>query len=90
VTLNFNFSKNGGAGQIALDGGHVIWLFPFSHLQPKTENALYMYRVSQVLPPDRKHPLLIDLKLSKNSGMIVYRCRTFCKNFFMKQVNTSF
>jgi hypothetical protein len=29
-------------------------------------------RVSQVLPPDRKHPLLIDLKLSKNSGMILY------------------
>jgi hypothetical protein len=29
------------------------------------------YRVIQVLPPDRKHPLLIDLKFSKNSGMIV-------------------
>jgi hypothetical protein len=39
-----------------------------------------MYRVSQVLPPDRKHTLLIDLKFAKNSGMIVYRCRTFCKN----------
>jgi hypothetical protein len=39
-----------------------------------------LYRVIQVLPPDRKHPLLIDFKSSKNSGMIVYRC-TFCKNF---------
>jgi hypothetical protein len=42
--------------------------------------------VSQVLPPDRKHLLLIDLKFSKNSGMIVYRCKNF--NFLMKQVNT--
>jgi hypothetical protein len=40
----------------------------------------YMYRMIQVLPPERKHPLLIDLKFSKNSGMIVYRCRIFCKN----------
>jgi hypothetical protein len=39
-----------------------------------------MYRVSQVLPPDRKHLLLIDLKFSKNSGMIVYRRKNF--NFF--------
>jgi hypothetical protein len=30
---------------------------------------------------DRKHPFLIDLKFSKNSGMIVYCCRTFCRNF---------
>jgi hypothetical protein len=30
---------------------------------------------------DGKHLLLIDLKFSKNSGMIMYRCRTFCKNF---------
>jgi hypothetical protein len=27
------------------------------------------YRVSQVLLPERKHPLLIDLKFSKNSGI---------------------
>jgi hypothetical protein len=40
---------------------------------------------SQVLPPDRKHPLLIDLKFSKNSGMIVHPCR-----ILMKQVNISF
>jgi hypothetical protein len=40
-----------------------------------------LYRMSQVLPPERKHPLLIDLKFSKNSGIIVSRCRTFCKNF---------
>jgi hypothetical protein len=40
-----------------------------------------LYWVSQVLPPERKHPLLIDLKFSKNSRMIVSRCRTFCKNF---------
>jgi hypothetical protein len=39
------------------------------------------YRVSEVLPPERKHPLLINLKLSKISGMIVYRSRTVCKNF---------
>jgi hypothetical protein len=26
------------------------------------------------------HPLLIDLKLSKNSGMIMIRCRTFSKD----------
>jgi hypothetical protein len=37
-----------------------------------------MYRVIQVLPPERKHPL--DLNYSKSSGTIVYRCRTFCKN----------
>jgi hypothetical protein len=42
-----------------------------------------MYRVSEVLPPERKHPLLINLKFSKNSGMIVYHCRTVCKNFKM-------
>jgi hypothetical protein len=29
----------------------------------------------------RKHPLLINLKFSKNSEMIVYHCRTICKNF---------
>jgi hypothetical protein len=40
-----------------------------------------LYRVSQVLPPERKHPLLINLKFSKNSGIIVYHCRTICKNF---------
>jgi hypothetical protein len=36
--------------------------------------------------------LLIDLKLSKNSGIIMYHCRTFCKNFkfLMKRVNISF
>jgi hypothetical protein len=39
------------------------------------------YRVSEVLPSKRKHPLLINLKFSKNSGMIVYHCRTACKNF---------
>jgi hypothetical protein len=37
--------------------------------------------VSEVLPLERKHPLLISLKFSKNSGMIVYHCRTVCKNF---------
>jgi hypothetical protein len=38
----------------------------------KIKNELKMYWVSQVLPPQRKHPLiLIDLKFSKNSGMIV-------------------
>jgi hypothetical protein len=37
-----------------------------------------LYRVSHVLPPDRKHP---RLKIVKNSGMIVYRSRTFGKNF---------
>jgi hypothetical protein len=46
------------------------------------------YRVIQVLPPERKHPLLIDLNFSKNPGMIVYRYtrRTFCKNlnFFIR------
>jgi hypothetical protein len=40
-----------------------------------------LYRVIQVLPFDRKYSLLIDLKFSKNSGTIVYRCRIFCKNF---------
>jgi hypothetical protein len=35
----------------------------------------------QVLPPERKHPVLNDLKFSKNSGMIVYRCRTVCEKF---------
>jgi hypothetical protein len=40
-----------------------------------------MYRVSEVLPPERKHPLIINLKFSKNSGMIVYHYRTVCKNF---------
>jgi hypothetical protein len=39
-----------------------------------------LYRMSQVLPPSRKHPFQIDLKLLKNSGMIVNRCRTFCQN----------
>jgi hypothetical protein len=29
-----------------------------------------LYRVSQVLPPERKHPLLIVLKFLKNSGMV--------------------
>jgi hypothetical protein len=29
----------------------------------------------------RKHPLLINLKFSKISGMIVYHSRTVCKNF---------
>jgi hypothetical protein len=48
----------------------------------KIKNELKMYWVSQVLPPQRKHPLiLIDLKFSKKSGMIVYRCRIFCKKF---------
>jgi hypothetical protein len=37
--------------------------------------------VSEVLPPERKHPLLINLKFSQNSGMIVYHCRTASKNF---------
>jgi hypothetical protein len=33
------------------------------------------------IPPERKHPLLIKLKFSKNSRMIVYHCRIVCKNF---------
>jgi hypothetical protein len=37
--------------------------------------------VSEVLPPERKHPLLINLKFSKNLGMIVNHCRRVCKNF---------
>jgi hypothetical protein len=51
-----------------------------------------LYRVSEVLPPERKHPLLINLKFSKNSGMIVYHSRTVCKNFkiFKKQVKILF
>jgi hypothetical protein len=28
-----------------------------------------LYRVSQVLVPERKHPFLFDLKFSKNSGI---------------------
>jgi hypothetical protein len=42
-----------------------------------------LYRVIQVLPSERKHPVLTDLKFSNNSGMIVYRCRTFCKSSFI-------
>jgi hypothetical protein len=38
------------------------------------------YRLIQVLLPEPQHPLLIDLKFSKNSGIIVYGCRIFCKN----------
>jgi hypothetical protein len=33
------------------------------------------------IPPEQQHPLLINLKFSKKSGMIVYHCRTVCKNF---------
>jgi hypothetical protein len=40
-----------------------------------------VYRVSEVLPPERKHPLLINLKFSKNSGIIAYHCKIVCKNF---------
>jgi hypothetical protein len=29
----------------------------------------------------RKHALLINLKFSENSGMIVYHSRTVCKHF---------
>jgi hypothetical protein len=47
-------------------------------LQPRSRD---FHTGSQVLPPDRKHPLLIDLKFSKNSGIIMYHCRTFCKHF---------
>jgi hypothetical protein len=47
----------------------------------KAYKELEMYRVSQVLPPEGKHPLLINLKFSKNSEIIVYHCRTVCKNF---------
>jgi hypothetical protein len=43
--------------------------------------SLTLYRVSEVLRPERKHALLVNLKFSKNSGMIVYHCRTVCKNF---------
>jgi hypothetical protein len=32
-------------------------------------NGKIIYRMIQVLPPERKHPLLIDLKFSKNSGI---------------------
>jgi hypothetical protein len=45
-------------------------------------HAYFRYTlVSAVLLPERKHPLLINLKFSKNSGIIVYHCRTVCKNF---------
>jgi hypothetical protein len=49
-------------------------------MQQLRSAASNLYRVIQVLPPERKHPLPNDLKFSKNSGMIVYRYRTFCKN----------
>jgi hypothetical protein len=51
-----------------------------------------MYRVSQVLPPERKHPLLMDLKFSKNSGMngVAVEQSVEMSNFLMKQVNISF
>jgi hypothetical protein len=39
-----------------------------------------MYKMIQVLPHYRKHPLLIDFKFSK---MIVYRCKILCKNLFI-------
>jgi hypothetical protein len=39
----------------------------------------YVPGVNEVLSPERKHPLLINLKFSKNSGMIVYHYRTVCK-----------
>jgi hypothetical protein len=37
----------------------------------KILKKIKLYKVIQVLPPERKHTLLIDLKFSKNSGMIV-------------------
>jgi hypothetical protein len=45
--------------------------------------------VIQVLPPDRKHPFIIDLKFSKNSGMqrIAVEYSVKILNFLMKQVN---
>jgi hypothetical protein len=50
-----------------------------------------LYRVIQVLPPDRKHPLLIDLKLSKNLRMMVWcvavEYSVKISIFLMKQVN---
>jgi hypothetical protein len=50
-----------------------------------------MYRVSQVLPPDRKHTLLIDLQFSKNDCMcIAVEHSVKILIFLMKQVNTSF
>jgi hypothetical protein len=33
-----------------------------------------MYRMSQVLPPNRKQPLLIDLNFSKKSEMMIQEC----------------
>jgi hypothetical protein len=59
--------------------------FHVNYFQEKTLKTLLgsaqQYRVSQVFPPERKHPLLINLKFLKNSGMIVYHCRTIPKNF---------
>jgi hypothetical protein len=52
-------------------------------------HPIHMYRVILVLPPEQKHPLLIDLKFSKNSGMIVEHSVKI-SNFLMKQVNISF
>jgi hypothetical protein len=44
----------------------------------RKEPGKYVYRVSQVLPPDRKNPLLIDVKFPKKISIAV---ETFCKNF---------
>jgi hypothetical protein len=50
-------------------------------------NHKNMYRVSEVLPPERKHPLLINLKFSKNS--VVEQSVKFSK-FLMKQLKILF
>jgi hypothetical protein len=43
----------------------------FSFGTLKNDFAGLIYSVIQVLPPERKHTLLLDLKFSKNSGMIM-------------------
>jgi hypothetical protein len=46
-----------------------------------------MYRVIQVLPHEQKHPLLINLKFSKNSGVIVaVEHSVKISNFLTKQI----
>jgi hypothetical protein len=50
-----------------------------------------MYRVIQVLPPERKHPLLIDLKFTKNSGTTVTAVEHFVKiSIFLRETSKYF
>jgi hypothetical protein len=58
-------------------------------LQPRSRD---FHTGSQVLPPDRKHPLLIDLKFSKIQELlcITVEHSVNISNFLMKRVNISF